>query len=285
MIDDESPLAATEVHYLTSAHVGDEFKVFVGHCGTTTESPATVLYLTDANGYFGLSVDIIRSMQLAHHLPPMLVVGIGYRRGVLAETMALRTRDLTPTSDVGFADLFPEQAEMGRAADLLAFIQTELTPWVESRYSVDPGDATYFGHSFGGLFGLYVLLNAPQTFRRYVIGSPSLWWNRGVMFDFEIAYADTHQDLPADVFFGIGADETHEGREREAVNQPPGLREKSTAWYIDMVDDVQRLVARLEGRRFPSLSIVSAVFPNEFHITAPPLVLSRGLRNLFGAPG
>ena len=31
--DDESPLAATEVHYLASDHVGDEFKLFVDHCG------------------------------------------------------------------------------------------------------------------------------------------------------------------------------------------------------------------------------------------------------------
>jgi hypothetical protein len=30
-----------------------------------------VLYLTDANGYFGGAVDLIRSMQLSCHLPPL----------------------------------------------------------------------------------------------------------------------------------------------------------------------------------------------------------------------
>ena len=285
MSDDESPLAATEVHYIASDHVGDEFKLFVGHCGTAdSDLPAPVLYITDANGFFGSAVDIIRSMQLARHLPPILVVGIGYRCGALAEAITIRTRDMTPSVDAGFVKLFPEHEALGGAPALLAFIQTELKPWVESHYPVARNDATYFGHSLGGLFGTYVLLTAPETFQRYGIGSPSLWWDKEAIFTYEARYADAHDDLPAKVFFGIGADETHEGRRREAVNHEPDLREKSTAWYIDMVDDMHRLVNRLQGRHYPSLTIASAVFPDEFHVTVPQLNLSRALRFLFDAP-
>ena len=79
--DDESPLADTEVHYLRSEHVGDEFKIFVGHCGALRQPPPAVLYVSDANGMFASAVDIVRLMQLSAHLPPMLVVGIGYRMG------------------------------------------------------------------------------------------------------------------------------------------------------------------------------------------------------------
>ena len=123
MSDDESPLAATEVHYIASDHVGDEFKLFVGHCGTAdSDLPAPVLYITDANGFFGSAVDIIRSMQLARHLPPILVVGIGYRCGALAEAITIRTRDMTPSVDAGFVKLFPEHEALGGAPALLAFI-------------------------------------------------------------------------------------------------------------------------------------------------------------------
>jgi predicted alpha/beta superfamily hydrolase len=285
MSDDDSPLAGTEVHYLRSHHVGDEFKLFVGHCGSAASpTPIPVLYITDANGYFGIAVDIIRSLQLARHLPPLLVVGIGYRCGGLDETLSLRTRDLTPSADAGFARLFPELGTMGGASELLAFIQSELKPWVETRYRVDRNDATYFGHSLGGLFGAYVLLTEPKTFQRYGLGSPSLWWDDEVIFSYEASYAEAHDDLSAKVFLGIGADETQEGRRREAVNHEPALREKATAWYIDMVDDMERMVKRLRGRRYPSLSIASAVFPDEFHVTAPPINLSRALRFLFDAP-
>ncbi len=41
--DDRSPVAGTEVHYLFSRHVGDEFKIFIGHCGDASEKPRPVL--------------------------------------------------------------------------------------------------------------------------------------------------------------------------------------------------------------------------------------------------
>lgn len=284
MDKDQTPLADSEVHYLRSSSVGEEFKVFVGHCATERAPSPSVIYVTDANGFFASAVDLIRSMQLSLHLPPILVVGVGYPVGILAETLAVRTRDLTPTPDEDYAQLFPDQADMGGADKLLAFIRTELMPWVSTRYDVDPHDAAYFGHSMGGLFGTYVLLNEPATFQRYAISSPSLWWDDGVIFEYEADYARSHDDLAAKVFFGIGADETQEGRAREAVNLPPERRATATAWYIDMVDDMTRMVDRLTQRRYPSLQLHSTVLPNEFHVTVPLLSLSRGLRYLYDAP-
>lgn len=287
MDNDHSPLADTEVHYLWSAQADAEFKIFVGHCGTLPTAPAAspaVLYLTDANGYFGLAVDLIRSMQLSRHLPPLLVVGIGYRAGAIAETIPVRTRDLTPTSDPAFARLFPGQPAMGGAAAMLAFITEELMPWAGENYSADPAAALYFGHSFGGLFGTYVLLREPAVFRSYIIASPSLWWDNDAIFTLEERYAQEHDDLAATVYFGIGADETHEGRLREAQNMPPDQRAKAGARYIDMVADMVRMTQRLQQRRYPALNLRSETFPGEFHITVPPLALSRGLRYAFGAP-
>jgi hypothetical protein len=39
------------------------------------------LYLTDANGYFGLAIDLIRSMQMSRHLPPLMVAGMARMTG------------------------------------------------------------------------------------------------------------------------------------------------------------------------------------------------------------
>ncbi|MCP5057539.1 MAG: alpha/beta hydrolase [bacterium] len=287
MSNDSSSLADTEVHYLASEAVGDEFKLFVGHCPgeAAAKEPPVVLFLTDANGTFGSAIDIIRSMQLAQHLPSMVVVGIGYRRGGLADTLDLRTRDLTPTVDPAFVEFFPQQRETGGATNFLAFITEELKPWVRERLAVDPDRSVYFGHSFGGLFGVFTLLTKPETFERYAIGSPSLWWNAGTSFDLEAAYAEAHADLDAKAYFGIGALETQKGRHRESRNLPEEARARSNAIYIDMVDDMKRFVETLEARRYPSLRIEAEVFPDEFHVTVPTLNLSRGLRQLFDAPG
>lgn len=165
------PLADTEVHHLASSHVGDEFKIFVGHCGTQLREPLPVLYLTDANGCFGVAVDTIRSMQLVRLIPPLLVVGIGYPRGILAETASIRVRDLTPTRDEIYDRLYPDNCGMSGADRFLAFIRSELMPWVAQRFPVEFGDSIYFGHSLGGLFGTVVMLSEPDTFARYILGA------------------------------------------------------------------------------------------------------------------
>jgi hypothetical protein len=284
MHDDVSPLAGTEVHYLQSAHVGDEFKVFVGRCGPADATALPVLYLTDANGHFGAAVDAIRTMQLSQFLPPMLVVGIGYRRGGLADTEDLRTRDYTPSRDEVFVRVYSERAGLGGAPQFLRFIGDELMPWVADRYPVDPGDATYFGHSLGGLFGTYALLSAPETFARYIIASPSYWWDKGVTFRLEAEYAASHRDLPANVFFGIGDAEDVDGRNRECVNLSEQERAITAEFPIDMVATMHKFVDRLGGRGYPGLIVSEQVFADEFHITVAPLILSHGLRRLFNAP-
>jgi predicted alpha/beta superfamily hydrolase len=283
--DDLSALAGTEVHYLHSQHVDDEFKIFVGHCGEASATVApSVLYVTDGNGLFASAVDIIRLMQLSAFVPPMLVVGIGYRMGGIAETVAVRTRDFTPTAYADFAHWFPELPMMGGAPQFLSFIRRELRPWIEARYRVDASDSVYFGHSLGGLFGTYVLLTEPTTFGRYAIGSPSLWWDDDMMFDYEARFAETHSDLAAQAFFSVGAFEDHDGRQREAERLPPQEREKAGLRYIDMVADTERMVAALRSRSYPHLRIASAVVPDEFHITVPLVNLSRALRFFYDAP-
>jgi len=282
--NDASPLATTEVHYLHSEAVGNEFKIFVGHCPGRGDDPPAVVYLGDANGFFGGAVDAIRLMQLSAHLPPLLVIGIGYRVGGIDQTDTQRTRDFTPTVDTDFARIFPALGAMGGAANQLAFIRDELQPWVRANYPVAPDGAMYFGHSFGGLFATYVLLTQPDTFSRYGIGSPSLWWHPDTMFDLEAEYAATHDDLPAKVFFSIGEHETHEGRQHEASRLPADEARIAGLRYIDMVADMRRMVSSLRSRNYRSLQMDAAVFAGEFHITVPFLNLSRSLRFLFDAP-
>jgi predicted alpha/beta superfamily hydrolase len=282
--NDRSPLADTEVHYLDSATVGDEFKIFVGHCAVDSTEPPRVVYVTDANGMFGTAVDAIRGMQLVDQLPPLLVIGVGYRVGALGETLALRQRDLTPTEDRRFPPPDGELPAMGGATRFLAFLRQELEPWVRRNYRTAPGDTTLFGHSLGGMFATWVMLTEPQAFGRYLIGSPSLWWDDDLIFRVEESYAAAHDDLPVEAFFGIGADETLEGRIRESARLAPDRQKQVTALPLDMVDDLHRLVDRLERRNYPGLQARFVVLPDEFHVTVAPLILSRGLRHLFDAP-
>ncbi len=173
---------------------------------------------------------------------------------------------------------------MGGAAAFLEFIRTELKPWVGTRYAADATDATFFGHSLGGLFGAYALVSEPAAFRRYIIGSPSLWWNYGDLFECEAKYARTHDDLAARVFLGVGAVETQDGRARSLVNLSAEEQALGTSRFIDMVADTERFADVLASRHYASLEITNEVYADEMHVTVAPLILSRGLRWLFDAP-
>ena len=147
-------------------------------------------------------MNILWGLQLSGYVPPMLVVGIGYRVNEGSETFALRSRDLTPSIDEEMVRRTGWVA--GGAGRFLQFMKAELKPWVAERFGVDPDDGVFFGDSFGGLFGAHVLLTEPSMFKRYGLGSPSLWYDHGSIFERKAAYAASHDDLNAKVFLSIG---------------------------------------------------------------------------------
>ncbi|CAM4295718.1 alpha/beta hydrolase [Pseudoalteromonas byunsanensis] len=64
--------------------------------------------------------------------------------------------------------------KFGQAQKHLAFINRDVFGYVENHYRTDPSKRTYFGYSLGGLFGAYALMVQPNTFKNYILGSPSL---------------------------------------------------------------------------------------------------------------
>ena len=256
-------------HRLQSEAVGDEFEVLVARCGNR---PHTTLVVTDADGLFGLALDTVRLMQIPGLVPPMTLVGVGYPGAAsIVDTVERRTRDLTPTPST----TFPGSGGGEAFAD---FLQHELSPWLAGMNTEPAGERIYFGHSLGGLFGAWLLLTRPTWFDRYIISSPSLWWDAGHLFDVE-ASADTSTLSKAQIFLGIGSLETDEGRRQEARALPPDDPFKPPPMHLDMVDDMHRFVAHLERRH--DLELESIELEGEFHATVPGVVLTRALRQFF----
>lgn len=280
--EDGSAISAIDVAYLVSTRVGDEFQILVAQTGMDlTGPPQHVLVVTDTLLHYGLALEMARLYRFARILPPLLVVGVGYRATHFSETVERRTRDLTSVPVLGRGG--------GGAEAFLAFLQQELKPYLAGRYGVADADYTWFGHSLGGLFGAWVLLTQPQSFHRYGLGSPSIWWGSRAILDVESAYAAAHDGLPARVFIGAGAMESPAGRLHAIKWLPEEQRgdayaevEAGTAPMA--ADDAALLASRLERRHYPGLVLEHRTFPNEFHETVLGLNLSWSLRSLFDAP-
>lgn len=75
--------------------------------------------------------------------------------------------------------------QFGQANKHLAFIRNDVIKFIESNYRADTSNRTYFGFSLGGLFGTYALMSHPDTFKNYILGSPSLWRDIPLLFSLE----------------------------------------------------------------------------------------------------
>lgn len=275
------PLVTLPLSHTRSVHsniVGEDFQILVALPESYEKSDKNypVLYIVDANFAIGTTAEIVRlGAQGEFELPEMLIVGIGYELQAPIDLSPLRYRDLTPT-DIGpeaynaNRERMPEMPPYlgsGQAGKLLGFIREELMPLVNAEYRTKPEDSTLWGDSLGGLYALYVLFHQPEAFQRYVIGSPSIWWDHEVTFQFEEAYAQTHSDLPARIFMMVGGEE-----------EPQHIPELAS---FGMVRNVHKMDALLRGREYPNLDLTTHIFEGETHSSVIPMGIARGLRVVF----
>lgn len=158
-----------------SASVNDSFSLFIHlpkDYRRQKEKAYPVLFLLDGNVYFELMVNSIERLSFRKKIKEAIVVGIGYRN--FSEADSLRDRDYT------YPVALPKDSFRisGGAANFLAFIETELGPWLDKNYRTDPGNRTLMGHSLGGYFALFALQKQLRDetpfFRNYIAASPSL---------------------------------------------------------------------------------------------------------------
>jgi len=264
-------LPNTEVRDIRAQALQRDYQLFVALPDSYREGGKRypVVFVVDADYAFGVVRNI--AQRLARHagMEEVIVVGLSYAKGDGA--VYSRRRDYTPTTPRKHdyrSDMPGRQPAFGEAAGYARFIAGEVFPMIASQYRANMGRKIFVGHSYGSLLGLQIMLTEPRTFEHYILGSPSLWYDAGLMFDREQAYAGSHKDLPASVFFGIG------GLER----LPAGKKRSRSEEDADMVADLQEFNQKLVSHKFAGLSTRLRVFDDEDHASVFPMVLTHGLR-------
>lgn len=159
-------IKGTETPVLRSDHTSQEYLISLGLPQLYPDEPDKkwpVVYLLDANYYFGMVTDMVRSMSWCRMTRYAMVVGIGYTTDAPLEeawhqVMLWRHLDLTPERDEGTEKSSQEwlkrNVRTGGAPSFVKFLEEELMTLVESKYRVDEKEWTLAGHSCGGLLAL-----------------------------------------------------------------------------------------------------------------------------------
>lgn len=255
-------ILGSELYTIKSKHTGKRYRITVGLPYDYDDKPSKkwpVVYLTDGNWYFGMVADTVRVMSFCETTTDAIVVGIGYpenrkHRSPLEEFFR-RAFDLTPVPDEKVEKehtKFAKQKTITGGADkFIEFIQNELFPFVNEKYRVAPRKRVLVGHSFGGLFAAYALLENPRLFTHYLICSPSLWYHDGYMFEREEKFSKSHKQLKANVFLSTGEMEENVGS--------------------GMASNTLRFTALLKSRNYKDLNIIQKFFNGDGHceVVAP----------------
>ncbi|MCF7802811.1 MAG: hypothetical protein K9N46_07015 [Candidatus Marinimicrobia bacterium] len=261
-------LPNTEVRQIHSRATGISYVLYVSlpHNYEKTSRGYPVLFMLDADYSFAIAHNVVEHFVRRDNLEAMILVGIAYpgKSQDMRTYRINRVRDYSPSaidSGVYSKDI---SVYSGGGEQFLQFIQQELIPFIGQEYRTS-ADRGIVGHSLGGLFATWTLLTSPTTFNRYIIISPSLWYDDGMIFEIDHTNLRKLKGSKMAVFFGVGSHE----------NQP------SRGW--PMIDDMRKMVGLLRGYQIPGLDIESQIFSNETHNSVFPAGFTRGVREVYSS--
>jgi len=255
---EESPrrveIRDTEMRFLKSKHVDQTYEIDISLPKDYRQETARypVLYVLDAEYNFGCVAYIVRRLIKNGDIPKVLVVGVAYNT-TEDDFYRKRERDCTPPSEI-------HGSRVGGADNFIRFFEEELIPTIDHDYRTIPGNRTIVGHSIGGFFGAYVLFTHPDLFGKYLIVSPSLWYSKDVIFQYEREFAQRNNTLNAAVFLSTGKDES-----------------------AQMIRTTEKMIRIIEDGKYKGLRFNYLMPEGEHHRSVFPYAFTKGVRWLFGA--
>jgi predicted alpha/beta superfamily hydrolase len=260
-------MPGTQVYALTSSNSEIEYEIRVwlpedyAHSGKSY--PLTLML--DADYQFPLGVSILEHLAQRNQADESVVVAIAYANSQRNPYWYRRnrTRDYTPTSvpTGGYGAEFQQYS--GGGEEFLRFIADELMDSLHAKYRITSSGHTYVGHSYGGLFGAFIISEQPNLFSNYLLISPSFWYDDRLMIRRVREKDELGLVAATRIYLAVGDHENQTGR--------------------PMVDELRLYARALDEKHDPALDVTVRVFTNETHASIYPAALSAGLRHFRGA--
>ncbi|MDC3955809.1 alpha/beta hydrolase [Polyangium jinanense] len=252
--------------------IGRDYPVWVALPGSYAAHPEKrypALYVTDALYSFPL-VRSLRNLvgQQGVNIEDFILVGLPPQEGLSSK--ASRSRDYTPSEPVRTDPRdYSDDVTYGGAAHYRDFLADHVLPMIDARYRTDPARRAFAGHSYGGLFGAYVLTTRPAMFQTYILSSPSLWFDNHLVPRMQ---ADAQVPTqPTTVLLSIGSYET--------VKPEPRYYTRN-----DMLRHNAEFAEQLRRSGRP-MKVENTVIDGEDHFTVYPTVMTRALLQVFPGKG
>jgi len=194
-----------------------------------------VIYFTDAVWHIELL-----SAATAFLMEDVILVGISWQKNIEQDLEQEYGAHASRFTDYSFwKKSNPEHPKLqfGQANNHLTFIRNDVFTYIENTYRTDPNNRSYFGYSLGGLFGAYTLLTQPDTYKNYILGSPSVQ----LLTEGESKVEPKNNNLNANVLITHGDLEKESGEHIKAfvASLKKGNRKNLSIKYVVIEGDHQ----------------------------------------------
>lgn len=173
------------------------------------------------------------SFDWVKQLPKSILVGIANvdrRRDYTFPSSVKSDKTKNPTS--------------GHSKEFIQYIETELLPAIEKKYKIS-NNRTLIGESLGGLLATEILLKKPAMFNKYIIVSPSLWWDGGSLLSQQSEVYDPSFSRPLDIYIGAG-------KEGLTPTNPPRVMEVDANLLADKLTAVKNKALNIKFDYLPA---------------------------------
>ncbi len=220
----------------------------------TTKYPVTYLLDGSADEDFIHVVGLFQfnNFSWINRVPKSIVVGIA---------TVDRRRDFTfPTTIEKDKARYPTT---GHSDKFIAFIEKELQPFIEKKYKGNVSK-TIIGQSLGGLLATEVLIKRPALFNKYIIVSPSLWWDNGSLLNQVSPALVASYSQKIDVYIGVGKE---------------GLTSTENPRVMEV--DANLLADKISAAKNKAVTVYFDYLPQEDHGTIMHQAVFNALRALY----
>ena len=219
----------------------------------TTRYPVVYLLDGSADEDFIHTVGLFQfnTFSWIDRVPKSIVVGIA---------TVDRRRDFTfPSTIESEKKNFPTT---GHSDKFISFLEEELKPFINNKYKTN-SSAMLIGQSLGGLLASEILLKRPEMFNKYLIISPSIWWDNGSLLN-QSNQVIEKLSQKTDVYIGVG-------KEGLTPGEFPRVMEV----------DANLLVEKLNNSKNKNIAVYFDYLPDEDHATISHQAIFNGLRMLY----
>lgn len=246
------------------------------------EAPAAgwpALFMTDGNAVIATAIDAMRaqaSWPSGTNLGWGALVAIGYPTDDAYDPFR-RSWDLGPPPGATYPPFWPDTPEVrtGGGAEMARFILEDLPRFLDGRVRLDPARRGLFGHSFGGLFALWLLFTRPDSFSHWIAASPSITWENSFLLAHRPGFAPPRPvtlHLSAGAWEGVALAPFQQGAEDAEARLATKARDRT-------LEAARALVEDLAG--VPGVSVRYETYADETHMSVLPVAVNRALHCVF----